>query len=113
MEDKAPAHAYHYQNVVHSMYQVEKMLWYGNSPDCNAIEPCWSWMNRETTKKGAPTSRAEATRAWEKCWSELKQERIQAWIERLLVHILQIIKLEGSNEYIEGRGSRRVRGQID
>jgi hypothetical protein len=109
MEDKAPAHVHHYQSVVYSLYDVSKLLWCGNSPDCNCIEPCWFYMKRETTKKGAPQSRAEATRAWEKCWAELPQSKIQAWIERLPIHIPQIIKLYGGNEYIEGRGSRRVR----
>ena len=111
MEDKAPAHVHHYQNVVYSLYHVQKLLWCGNSPDCNAIEPCWFYMKRETTKKGAPQSRAEAVRAWEKCWTDLPQAKIQAWIERLLIHIPKIIELYGGNEYIEGRGSRRVRAE--
>ncbi|KAF1985386.1 hypothetical protein K402DRAFT_394729, partial [Aulographum hederae CBS 113979] len=57
-------------------------------PDLNAIEPCWFWMKRWTTKKGAPKSRAEA---------------IRAWIERIPRHIKEIIRCEGGNEYREGR----------
>ena len=61
-------------------------------------------MKRETTKKGALKSRAEAIRVWEVCWNEkLTQERIQAWIERIVEHIQQVIKCEGGNEYKEGR----------
>jgi len=72
------------------------------------IEPYWFWMKREITKKGAPKSRAEAIRAWEQCWNEkLTQERIQAWIERIIKHIQEVIRCEGGNEYREGR--KRIR----
>jgi hypothetical protein len=65
-------------------------------------------MKRITTKKGAPKSRAEAIRVWEQCWRDLPQEKIQAWIERIPVHIKEIIRLEGGNEYKEGRDVRRL-----
>lgn len=74
----------------------------------NAIEPCWPYMKRATTKKGAPKSRAAAVRAWEQCWDELPQSKIQAWIERIPIHIQKIIELEGGNEYKEGRNIGRV-----
>jgi len=109
MEDKAPSHAHHYQSVIYRLYDVERLLWCGNSPDCNCIEPCWFYMKRETTKKGAPQSRAEAVRIWQNCWRDLSQLKIQAWIERILVHIQKIIELQGGNEYIEGRDKPRVR----
>ncbi|EOA85997.1 uncharacterized protein SETTUDRAFT_112450, partial [Exserohilum turcica Et28A] len=108
MEDKAPGHAHQYQNVVYSLSNVERLLWPGNSPDCNCIEPCWFYMKRETTKKGAPQSRTEATRIWLNCWRDLPQAKIQAWIERILIHIPKIIELQGGNEYIEGRDRRCV-----
>lgn len=73
----------------------------------NAIKACWPWMKRETTRKGAPKSRVEGVIVWEKCWKELPQEKIQAWIERIPVHIQKIIELEGGNEYKEGRDHRR------
>jgi hypothetical protein len=43
------------------------MLWPGNSPDMNAIEPSWFWIKRETTKKGLITSEKELRAAWIKC----------------------------------------------
>ncbi|EOA86837.1 uncharacterized protein SETTUDRAFT_87293 [Exserohilum turcica Et28A] len=86
-----------------------RLLWCGNSPDCNCIEPCWFYMKRETTKKGAPQSRAEAVRVWQNCLRDLSQLKIQAWIERILVHIQKIIELQGGNEYIEGRDKPRLR----
>jgi transposase len=107
-EDKAPAHNHHVQRWLYSQEHVAQLLWCGNSPDLNAIEPCWFWMKRFTTKKGAPKSRAQAIRAWEQCWDELPQEKIQAWIERIPIHIKQIIDLDGGNEYKEGRNVRRT-----
>jgi hypothetical protein len=103
-EDKAPAHAHQHQQVVFDLAGVSRLLWPGNSPDLNAIEPAWPWMKRYTTKKGAPKSRAEAIKAWGEAWYTLPQERIQRWIERLPRHIEEIIRLEGDIEYKEGRG---------
>jgi hypothetical protein len=102
-EDKAPSHNHWVQQQVYSSSGVQRLPWCGNSPDLNAIEPCWYWMKRATTKKGALKNRAEAIRAWEKQWDELPQSKIQAWIERVPFHIQEIIRLEGGNEYKEGR----------
>lgn len=104
-EDKAPAHAHPIQHQVFDLHQVQRLLWCGNSPDLNAIEPAWPWMKRFTTKKGAPKSRSEAIAKWQNAWKELPQERIQRWIERLPRHIEEVIRLEGGNEYQEGRGT--------
>ena len=60
-------------------------------------------MKRYTTKKGAPKSRQEAITVWQVAWQDLPQEKIQAWIERIPRHVQEIIKLEGGNEYKEGR----------
>ncbi|KAJ5711662.1 hypothetical protein N7488_005818 [Penicillium malachiteum] len=103
-EDKAPAHAHHYQQTIFDAAGVARLLWCGNSPDLNAIEAAWPYLKRETTKKGAPKTRTEAINIWEKKWDEMPQEMIQRWIERIPHHIQQIIRLEGGNEYKEGRG---------
>jgi hypothetical protein len=102
-EDKAPCHAHHYQQQIYDLNEVRRLIWCGNSPDLNPIEPCWPWMKRRTTRKGAPKNREEAVTAWEQYWGELPQSQIQAWIERIPWHIEQIIALEGGNEYKEGR----------
>ena len=60
-------------------------------------------MKRLTTKKGAPKNRQEAISAWNAAWATLPQEAIQSWIERIPRHVEEIIKLEGGNEYKEGR----------
>jgi trehalose-6-phosphate synthase len=69
-------------------------------------------MKRDTTKKGAITSNKELKEAWIKCWKEMLQTKIQAWIERIIDHIQDVIRLDGGNEYKEGRykgkGKKRV-----
>jgi transposase len=89
------------------MWEIERMLWPPNSPDLNAIEPPWMWMKKETTKGGAATSKKKLTIDWVDCWDNMEQERIQAWIERIPIHIHEVIRLEGGNEYKESRGRRR------
>ncbi len=89
--------------------EILRLLWCGNSPDLNMIEPCWIWMKRETTKKGAPRTRKQAEEAWTKCWEDLPQEKIQAWIERMPRHIEEVIRLKGGNEYREGRVGGDIR----
>ncbi len=103
-EDKAPAHNHSIQQLIYDREGVERLLWCGNSPDLNAIECAWPWLKRRTTRHGAPKARQEAIRAWHQAWEEMPQELIQAWIERIPRHVQEIIKLEGGNEYKEGRG---------
>jgi hypothetical protein len=74
-------------------------------------------MKRRTTARGAPQSRKEMEQAWLNAWNDLSQDQIQRWIERIPVHIQEIIRLEGGNEYKEGRQyfkrsfvGRRIKG---
>jgi transposase len=101
-EDKAPAHNSRYQDEVWNLYQVIRLLWPGNSPDLNMIEPTWFYMKRETTKLGAPTARITAERVWTRCWNNMPQSKIRRWIERIPYHIQEVIRLEGGNGYKEG-----------
>ena len=59
-------------------------------------------LKRVTTKKGAPTSRIAAKKAWCEAQVELEQWRIQAWIERIERHIHKVIRLKGDNNYRKG-----------
>jgi len=102
-EDNAPAHASKYQGEVYNLWQIMKMIWPANSPDLNAIERCWFWMKKETTKRGATSSKAKLRKRWIKCWDKLPQKMIQQWIEAIPHHVAEIIRLKGSNEYKEGR----------
>lgn len=40
------------------------------------------------------------------------QERIQAWIERIVDHIKEVIQLEGGNEYREGRSKGKAKVKV-
>ena len=98
-EEKAPAHASKYQDELFRLHDIMRLLWPGNSPDMNMIEPCWPWMKRTTTKKGAPRTRRDAEERWKKAWDDLPQEKIQAWIERIPRHLRIIQFLKGDNKY--------------
>jgi DDE superfamily endonuclease len=106
-EDNAPSHSHHYVATVYNMRQITRLLWPGNSPDLNAIEPAWAWLKKRVTSRGAPTSRAEMEKRWIEEWNELPQEQIQKWIEGIMHNIQEVIRLEGGNEYKEGRHSKR------
>ena len=84
------------------------MLWPANSPNLNIIEPCWFYIKVETTKKGAIYLDEELQAAQVKYQEELLQQRIQAWIKRIIEYIKQVILLEGGNHYKEGR----LKGQL-
>ena len=40
------------------------------------------------------------------------QEKIQAWIKRIMVHIEEVIRLEGGNEYQEGRSKGKEKNRV-
>ena len=61
-EDNAPAHSHVAQGFIYKHAEVQRLIWVPNSPDLNMIEPCWFYMKRETTKKGAPQSRVDTER---------------------------------------------------
>jgi hypothetical protein len=48
-EDKAPLHSSEHQDIIFSAAGVKRLLWPGNSPDINAIEPTWAYMKCRTT----------------------------------------------------------------
>ena len=59
-------------------------------------------MKRMTTKKGV-FGKKDMKERWLQCWADLPQEEIQAWIDRIPIHIEEVIKLKGGNTYKEGR----------
>jgi siroheme synthase len=69
-------------------------------------------MKRDTTKRGAIASRAQLKEEWIKCWKEMSQERIQAWVERIIQHVKEVIRLDGGNEYCEGRLKGKAKNRV-
>ena len=61
-------------------------------------------MKYETTKNGAATSKKELTQKREECWKNLELQSIRKWVERISIHIQEIIRYKGGNEYMEGSG---------
>jgi hypothetical protein len=59
-------------------------------------------MKRNTTNKGSITSNKKLKEAWIKCWLDMLQTKIQAWIERIMIHIQDIIRLEGVTALVKG-----------
>jgi hypothetical protein len=111
MEDNAPAHAHFHQKEIYGFHGVQRLLWPGNSPDLNAIEPTWFWLKKRTTLQGVLGDKKTAVDVCEKAWEKLPQRRIQGWIERIPLDIQEIIRLEGGNEYAEGRPQGDVRSR--
>ena len=60
-------------------------------------------LDEEGNYKGPIHGEKELKEAWIKCWETLTQEKIQAWIERVIDYVQEVIRLEGRNEYKEGR----------
>ena len=112
-EDKATSHIAKIHQTYFNACEVQYLLWPGNSPDLNMIEPCWSYLKQITIKRGPPTSRAAAEKAWISTWQDFKQWRIQQWIERIPRHIEKVIELKGGNDYREGAEEKqRSRKQL-
>jgi hypothetical protein len=76
-EDRAAPHAHSMQGVFYDIFKVQRMLWPGNSPDLNAIEPCWMYLKKETTKDGPPRTREDAAFRWLRAWNHMPQQKIQ------------------------------------
>jgi hypothetical protein len=75
-EDRAGPHAHMMQGVFYDFFNVQRLLWPGNSLDLNPIEPCWMYLKKETTKDGPPRTREEATFRWLRAWNNLPQAMI-------------------------------------
>ena len=70
------------QQEIYPMFDISQLMWPGNSPDLNAIEPAWPY---------PPTSFAEASSRWLTVWESLEQSQIQVWIEQIPRHIEEMI----------------------
>jgi len=76
-EDKAISYIAKIHQTYFNACEIQRLLWLGNSPDLNMIEPYWGYLKRVTIKRGLLTSRAAAEKAWLGAWQDFKQWRIQ------------------------------------
>lgn len=76
-------------------------------------------MKRSTTARGSTTNPKEMKQRWYSHWESIPQEMVQKWIEGVYNNIQEVLRLEGGNEYREGRAAsqrdfkgRRVIGKL-
>jgi len=62
-----------YKNRLYNLAAVSYLIWVGNSPDLNMIEPAWLHLKWITTCKGTPISRSEVEHVWTEAWDKLEQ----------------------------------------
>lgn len=67
-EDGAASHISKHQAQLFVLADILKLLWPGNSPDLNMIEPCWPWMKRQTSQHRDFEQRGKLPKIWEDCW---------------------------------------------
>ena len=111
-EDRALSYSLRYQHKVYNLWEIIRLLWSPNSSDLNIIKLCQFWMKRHITKHSAITSRVQLKEAQIKCWNKMPQERIQAWIERIILYIRKVIRLESRNKYKEGRLKGQAKNRV-
>ena len=102
-EDGAAPHIHWHHAQIYSTFQVMKLLWPGNSPNLNPIEKAWFYLKQVTTSRGPPKDKIALEHAWLQAWRQLSLAMVRKWIEAIPHHIQEIIRLEGGNEYPEGR----------
>lgn len=105
-EDGAASHTAEVNQELIKKSGLQRLGWAGNSPDLNQIEPAWSYLKRESQNHKNWEHKKSLPKIWERCWSDLPQERIQAWIDRMPRHIKLVTELAGGNNYREGRFDR-------
>ncbi len=60
VEDGITLHQHSLQQDLHSTFEIEKVLWPGNSPDMNMIEQVWGDLKKEIKMGGPLHSKEEA-----------------------------------------------------
>ena len=104
-EDGAPSHVHHSQQQYFDFWGIQKLLWPGNSPDLNAIEPAWPFLKRRSTHNGVLARGLAIKLRWRNEWKRMPMASIRKWVERIPRHIERILspEINGGNNYREGR----------
>ena len=102
-ENKAPSYNSRYQAEIFSLHDLIRLLWPGNSPNLNMIEPYWPWLKKETCKIGVPKTREDMVKKWKEELENFPQSKLQEFVACMPYH-LQIVRfLKGDNKYREER----------
>ncbi len=60
VEDGATPYSHGFQQNLYSYSEIHKILWLGNSPDINMIEPVWGYLKKEISKDEPISTKEEA-----------------------------------------------------
>ncbi|HEX3642355.1 MAG TPA: transposase [Ktedonobacteraceae bacterium] len=101
-EDGAAPHIHKETQLIYNIHRIKRLLWPGNSPDLNMIEPCWWYLKRKTSLHRDFDKKPQLRKIWLQAWEELEQSQIQRWVRRIIRHIREVVQLEGGNDYREG-----------
>jgi hypothetical protein len=71
-----------------------KPLWPCNSPDLNAIKPCWIWMKKQTTKHGVASRVAQMKKDWIKCWKSSLNGRFKSGLREFLSIFKELLSVK-------------------
>jgi transposase len=100
LEDNAPAHRSDFDNHFFKLSDVKSMLWPANSPDANAIEHAWPWIQPHiTTDFLGSTNEEEFEQQWRQNGQISPLSQINAWTDEIPKRIRQILEQNGSNSF--------------
>ena len=109
MEDGAACHVHHFTQKLGAKHGISKLLWPGNSPGLNAIEPIWGYLKRKSADRGPEKTREALERRWRGEWRAVPQPMWQRLVQRIREHIPKIIDAGGGNNYHEGKEGDEAR----
>ncbi len=102
VEDGASPHKHGFHQDKYSYYETRKMFWAGNSPQHNMIKPVWGDVKREMAKGGSIHKKEEPVKGWERAQNFMRQKMLRARVHHIRHHLVEIVRHEGGNQYLEG-----------
>ena len=92
IQDEVSSHTVWQQNKILEIEGLYQMEWPANSPDLNQIEPAWFHLKVQISKLSyCVINKNVCCQAWDTVWSELAQDHIAQWIERMLERLDRVL----------------------